>query len=62
MFLDESVELKYRDEKLQTFYYSQMSDNSWQAGNDQCQAMGGHLPIIRTPGFNSTFQSKVPKS
>ena len=38
------------DEASQKYYYRRLPDATQSIGNSQCQSLGGHLPIVRTPG------------
>jgi hypothetical protein len=60
-FLDQLVQLqRYQDESSNTFYYKSLSQDTWSSGNTQCQALGGHLPIIRSAGKQSFLAAAFP--
>jgi hypothetical protein len=42
--------MSYVDEASNKYYYKQLANATKAVGNWRCQYLGGHLPIIRTPG------------
>jgi hypothetical protein len=42
--------VSYVDEASNKYYYKQLANATKAVGNWQCQSLGGHLPIVRTPG------------